>query len=90
MLPYDNAFFNHTMNHIKEEIILAKQKYPGSFNSSHEAFAILKEEVDELWDEVKSNKSEGTVGRQAQELVQIMAMAYCYLEDLSQARLRDS
>jgi hypothetical protein len=26
------------------------------FNSAHEGFAVLKEEVDELWDHVKTNQ----------------------------------
>lgn len=33
----------------------ASSRYP-PFHSTHEGFAVLKEEVDELWDMVKRNK----------------------------------
>ncbi|MDD5407083.1 MAG: hypothetical protein PHE73_09120 [Sulfurovaceae bacterium] len=37
---------------IKEEVKKAENKFP-EYNSYHEGFAILYEEVDELWDNVK-------------------------------------
>lgn len=41
----------------------------GSFNSSHELYAVLKEELDEFWDSVKKNDPD------PRELVQIIAVA---------------
>lgn len=58
------------------------------FNSAHEAYAVLKEEVDELWDEVKKEKesvrNERTVHSEAirDELVQVAAMAIRSVLDL--------
>ena len=43
----------------------------GAFCSSHEGYAILKEEVDELWDEIKANRP----NRAREEAVQVAAMA---------------
>ena len=41
------------------------------FNSSHEGFAVLKEEVDELWDAIKSND----LSAAQKEAIQVAAMA---------------
>ena len=48
------------------------------FNSAHEGFAILKEEVDELWDEIK-NDSPRIMLRD--EVKQVAAMALRFLTD---------
>lgn len=40
---------------IGKELELAQRKYNG-FNSCHEGYAVIKEEVDELWDLIKSSK----------------------------------
>jgi len=37
-----------------QELAKAEKKFPG-FNSAHEGYAVLLEEVDELWDEIKIN-----------------------------------
>lgn len=47
------------------------------FRSPHEGFAILKEEVDELWEEVKCGDLEAA----RQEAVQVAAMALRFLVD---------
>jgi hypothetical protein len=49
-----------------------------TFHSSHEGYAILKEEVDELWDEVKANRP----NRAREEAIQVAAMAIRFLIDL--------
>lgn len=55
-----------------EEIIRAKQKHGDKlFNSMHEGFAVLKEEVDELWADVMNDRKQFAV----YEAVQVAAMA---------------
>jgi hypothetical protein len=50
-----------------------------AMNSPHEAYAVLLEEVDEYWDEVKrynpNKPGRDTRPRQREELIQIAAMA---------------
>jgi hypothetical protein len=41
------------------------------FNSTHEAYGVLAEEVDELWDEVKANNTP----RMVEEAIQVAAVA---------------
>lgn len=48
------------------------------FNSAHEGYAVLKEEVDELWDDIKANKTKPSL----KEAVQVGAMALRYLTDV--------
>jgi hypothetical protein len=52
------------------------------FNSSHEAFAVIQEEVDEFWEEVKKKKEERDPAKMLKELIQIAAMARRSANDL--------
>lgn len=42
------------MDEVMDELKKVKEKYPLDFNSLHEGYAVAKEEVDELWDEIKA------------------------------------
>jgi hypothetical protein len=53
-----------------------------SFHSNHEGYAVLKEEMDELWDEIKNNKDTRGNDKIRNELIQIGAMAIRFLNDL--------
>lgn len=59
---------------------LAKKEYERSnklypmFHSTHEGYAVIKEEVDELWDYIKADKSTKPSPEQRAEVIQIMAM----------------
>jgi len=61
------------------ELIEATQKF-GSFHNAHEGFAVIKEELDELWDEVKANDIE----KAKEEAIQVAAMAIRFIFDLSE------
>lgn len=65
---------DHAINLAALELIEARRKF-STFHSAHEGFAILKEEVDELWTEVKH----GTKERQKEEAIQVAAMALRFL-----------
>lgn len=54
----------------------------GPFKNGHEGWAVIREEVDELWDEVKNNKREDHAIRQRKEAIQIAAMALRFVVDL--------
>lgn len=62
---------------IKYEYLTARGRFP-KFNTAHEGFAVLKEEVDELWDEVKSNNREAAKG----EALQVAAMALAFILEI--------
>lgn len=54
-------------------------KVNGYFRSAHEGYAILKEEVDELWDAVRADD----LDHAAMEAVQVAAMAIRFICDLA-------
>lgn len=67
------------MDEVFEELERAVQRH-GSMHSPHEGYAVIKEELDELWDEVKANH--GLTGMARDEALQVAAMAVRYVLDL--------
>lgn len=65
---------------MRDELIRAWSKHPGQFNNAHEGYAVLKEEVDELWDEVKVNTAYTRGGMK--EAIQTAAMAIRFVVEL--------
>ena len=66
---------------IRNEVESAKSKYP-PLNSTHEGYAVIKEEVDELWDLIKKSKLSVANNIMKKECIQIAAMAVRFVEDL--------
>lgn len=63
---------------IRDELTAARRAYPRTWLSLEEGTAILSEEVDELWDEVRFNH----IGLARAEAVQVGAMAVRFISDL--------
>jgi hypothetical protein len=59
---------------VDAELTRALRRFP-RFNSPHEGYAVLYEELDELWDEVRADKEPGARERMRAECVQVAAMA---------------
>jgi hypothetical protein len=55
---------------IDKEFIRASSLYD-NFHSNHEGYAVIKEEVDELWDEIKKSKETRGNKQIKSELIQI-------------------
>lgn len=66
---------------IEGEFISARKKFK-SFNSSHEGYAVILEELDELWDEVKAKTGVKSHRRMAEEAIQVAAMGIRFLHDV--------
>ena len=66
----------------ERELDRAFKNYP-AMASPHEGFAILLEEVDELWDEVKPKPYLRSRERMREEAMQIAAMAIRFAVDLT-------
>ena len=63
------------LEEVFNEVIDAQSKW-NQFNSLHEAYAIVLEEVDELWEEVRRSQKEPTRIKFAkEEAIQVAAMA---------------
>lgn len=67
---------------IIDEFNRATHKHP-KFNSRHEGYAILLEEVEELWEEIKKNhvKNPEVKATQRKEAIQVAAMALRFIYD---------
>lgn len=61
---------------VEAELRSATAKF-GPFNSTHEGYAVILEELDEMWDEIKANNVELSV----REAVQVAAMGCRYIVD---------
>lgn len=59
---------------IRQELKTAMAKWP-AMNSAHEGYGVLLEEVDELWDHVKTNQKKRDLVAMKKEAVQVAAMA---------------
>ena len=63
------------------ELCRARDKH-ATFNSDHEGYAVLLEEMDELWGEIKKRKEKRNRVFLLKESMQIAAMAMRFAADL--------
>jgi len=79
----DNNLAVKYSQEIYEEMADASSKFP-KFASEHEGYAILLEEVDELWEAVKLNKKRHPerYDLMRKECIQVGAMALRFLHDM--------
>lgn len=70
-----------TLLAVRIELELARRRYK-PFNSAHEGYAVLLEEVDELWEEVRKQRSKRDTARLRAEAVQVAAMALRFILDV--------
>jgi hypothetical protein len=84
------------MDSIIKEAERAEAKY-GHFNSTHELYGVLKEEVDEFWQEVKyptktkegdSEYYDSKKKDMIHELTQIAAIAYRGIKELENNQIK--
>ncbi len=67
-------------NLVYDEALRAIDLFP-PFNSGHEGKAIVEEELDELWDEIKKIAF-GTSKKMKKEAIQLGAMAIRFIADV--------
>lgn len=66
---------------VYEELKSASAKFP-PFHTAHEGYAVLLEEVEELWTEVKRKQGMRDKGLMRKEAVQVAAMAMRFILDV--------
>lgn len=66
------------INLVRDELEKATSEW-GCMASYHEGYAVIKEELDELWSEIKGKQKKENLEKEA---VQIAAMAIRFLLDL--------
>ena len=65
------------LEEILKEYRKATMKF-SAFNSTHEGYAVILEELDELWDEIKNNSTRGCLRKEA---IQVAAMGLRFIVD---------
>ena len=78
---YEKDRENKAIDAVRRELDTSTQKY-GAFRTTHEAYGVLKEEVDELWDACKKNDLQGM----EDEAIQVAAMAIRLIIDARRTR----
>ena len=66
---------------VRVELASARDGHP-AYNSSHEGYAVILEELDELWDEVKKKRGICSELRMREEATQIAATAIRFILDV--------
>lgn len=80
-MPAD-ADRNKIFNEIAVELAKAENAFP-PFHSAHEGWAIIKEELDELWEVVRLNQATPLRSLNLRkECIQVAAMAIRFLVDM--------
>jgi len=74
----DDPGRRQALESVAAELSRACDRFP-AFNSPHEGWAVIREELDELWDHVRGNTGRGPEARK--EAIQIAAMALRYVID---------
>ena len=59
------------------------EKEFNKFTTYHEGYAVIKEELEELWDEIKKWPKQHDHHKMVKECTQIMAMAARFIKDLT-------
>jgi hypothetical protein len=67
------------INEVSAELARAVRKFP-PFHSGHEGYAVILEELDELWDEAKTKHQ--NIATMRAEAAQVAAMALRFMIDL--------
>lgn len=77
MVSQNKLFF--VVDKFVDEYLDARSRF-GSFNTYHEGIAIIREEFEELWDEIKGEQREE---RMRKEAIQLGAMVLSFIVELS-------
>lgn len=83
-MTYSNTIYDDVkdiVDEVEQELGFATAKF-GPMNSAHEGFAVLYEEVDELWDEVKAKQGARNIEAMRKEAIQVAAMAMRFALDI--------
>lgn len=72
---YDLHEVQAAIESVTRELFRAATLHPGRQASLHEGYAVLLEEVDEVWDLVKMKAQDRPAGAVRKELIQVAAMA---------------
>lgn len=68
---------------VRKELIRANKDFTDQFKNAHEGYAVILEEIDELWEEVKKKQKHYDLVAMKKEAIQIAAMAFRFAIELT-------
>ena len=74
--------YKYAIAECHQEVLRASKLWP-DFPSQHHGYAVILEEVDELWDEVKKNQRNYDLEAQRKEAIQAAAMLIRFAAELT-------
>lgn len=81
---WDSSVMRSTMDQIKAATDRARNKHPQLYSSTHEAYALLKEESEEWWDLIKAEQTNRRMtAEMVDELLDIAAVIVRAIEELT-------
>lgn len=82
LIEEERKEFYEIANEVYNEYVDAVSEY-GAFASAHEGYAIIKEELEELWDEIKEKPEYTNKENLRKEALQLAAMAIRFVKDIT-------
>jgi hypothetical protein len=79
--PVEKLIRRDALSLADDELRQAMSKWP-PFNSAHEGYGVLLEELDELWEHVKTNQRKRDLIAMRKEALQVAAMALRFAIDV--------
>lgn len=67
---------------VRDEVTRAQTLWPRPFSCAHEGISVIREEFEELWDEVKLNQKKRDLDKMRKEAVQVAAMAIRFIVEV--------
>jgi NTP pyrophosphatase (non-canonical NTP hydrolase) len=80
-MPTNELYIDLTIGMVRDELEHAMDLWP-PMQSAHEGYAVILEELDELWEEIKRNQNQRDLGKMRSEAIQVAAMAARFVADL--------
>ena len=80
MIP--DARYNKALLEVVDELMMLKSKVDDP-NSPHHGYALLLEEMDELWEEIRKKNQFRDLEAMREEAMQIAALAIRFMVDLT-------
>lgn len=82
-VPISREDYVHACDDVLEEVLRAKTMFKTNFQNQHEGYAVILEELDELWQEVKKNQKNYDIAAQRKEAIQCAAMCIRFITELT-------
>jgi len=75
----EQSKYQTALQHTENEVLRSRTKFR-KMASPHEGYAVILEELDELWEVVKEHQNNpGRLDRAYKEAIQVAAMAICFM-----------